>query len=133
MRCLKMKDYRIDNVSFKDVEELLFNANSECGAVDILQGSLVDNYFCDYFDMDVKVYGHRVKARKHFIATETYLNCWSSTLTVILTDNDKEYYTIKRNYLSDYLKENKENKFLDKEEKEYNRDLLHDAISELKK
>lgn len=128
-----MKDYRIDNVSFKDVEELLFSANSECGAVDILQGSLVDNYFCDYFDMDVKVYGHRVKARKHLIATETYLNSWSSTLTVILTDNDKEYYTIKRNYLSDYLKENKENKFLDKEEKEFNKDLLHDAISELKK
>lgn len=129
-----MKDYRIDGLNNEQVQNLLFGKNSDLiGNIDIVQGGLMDNYFIDNFNLSLTVGNHKVKARKHLIITEEYLNCWSSSETLILTDNDKKYFKLKRDYLSDYLKENKTDHFLSKDEKDYNRMILSEAVEALKK
>lgn len=129
-----MKDYKLYGLNSEQVQNLLFGKNSDSlGNIDIVQGGLLDNYFIDNFNLALTVGNHRVKPRKHLIITEEYLNCWSSSETLILTDNDKKYFKLKRDYLSDYLKENKSDHFLSKDEKDYNRMILSEAVQELKK
>lgn len=133
-RILKMKDYKLYGLTNEQVQNLLFGKNSDSiGNIDIVQGGLMDNYFIDNFNLSLTVGSHRVKARKHLIITEEYLNEWSSSETLILTDNDKKYFKLKRDYLSDYLKENKTDNFLSREEKDYNRFILKEAVKALKK
>lgn len=128
-----MKDYKLYGLNSEQVQNLLFGKNSDSlGNIDIVQGGLLDNYFIDNFNLSLTVGNHRVKPRKHLIITEEYLNCWSSSETLILTDNDKKYFKLKRDYLSDYLKENKSDHFLSKDEKDYNRMILSEAVQELK-
>lgn len=129
-----MKDYKIYGLNNEQVQNLLFGKNSDSiGNIDIVQGGLLDNYFIDNFNLSLTVGNHRVKPRKHLIITEEYLNEWSSSETLILTDNSKKYFKIKRDYLSDYLKENKKDHFLNKDEKDYNRMILSEAVQELSK
>ena len=129
-----MKDYKLCGLTSEQVQNLLFGKNSDLiGNIDIVQGGLMDNYFVDNFNLSLTVGNHKVKPRKHLIITEEYLNCWSSCETLILTDNDKKYYTTKRDYLSGYLKENKTDHFLNRDEKDYNRFILKEAVEELKK
>lgn len=124
-----MKDYKLYGLNSEQVQNLLFGKNSDSlGNIDIVQGGLLDNYFIDNFNLSLTVGNHRVKPRKHLIITEEYLNCWSSSETLILTDNDKKYFKLKRDYLSDYLKENKNDHFLTKDEKDYNRMILSEAV-----
>lgn len=133
-RILKMKDYKLYGLTNEQVQNLLFGKNSDSiGNIDIVQGGLMDNYFIDNFNLSLTVGSHRVKARKHLIITEEYLNEWSSSETLILTDNDKKYFKLKRDYLSDYLKGNKTDHFLSKDEKDYNRFILKEAVEALKK
>lgn len=129
-----MKDYKLYGLNNEQVQNLLFGKNSDLiDNIDIVQGGLMDNYFIDNFNLSLTVVNHRVKARKHLIITEEYLNEWSSSETLILTDNDKKYFKLKRDYLSDYLKENKKDHFLNKDEKDYNRMILSEAVQKLKK
>lgn len=133
-RILKMKDYKLYGLNNEQVQNLLFGKNSDLiDNIDIVQGGLMDNYFIDNFNLSLTVGNHRVKARKHLIITEEYLNEWSSSETLILTDNDKKYFKLKRDYLSDYLKGNKTDHFLSKDEKDYNRFILKEAVEALKK
>ena len=66
-----------------------------CCKKDILftqyQGSLQDNYIV-YTDQKFRL-GKR-KARKYLIMVEKYVNCWSSTIELIMTDKEStvEFY-----------------------------------------
>lgn len=129
-----MKDYKISNVDYRSLEHVLFNTKKdEYREVTIISGVLLDNYFCDNFNKGLIINNHRVKPRKHLFAYEQYLNEWSSELDLVLTDDDKKYFKIKRDYLSDYLKDNKKDHFLNKDEKDYNRFILKEAVKELSK
>lgn len=128
-----MKDYTVYGLSGHDVDEFLFSKlDGQIGYIDIFEGGLQNNYFCDDFNVPISVNGHRVKARKHLYVLANYLNEWSSDLTLVLTDNDKKYYTLKRNYISQYLKDNKAGKFIDVDEKENLRMELLEAVAQLK-
>lgn len=128
-----MKDYKAYNIDSVDLLNMLYNNTSDWGNVDVVKGGLMDNYFCDNFNKGLIINNHRVKPRKHLFAYEQYLNEWSSELDLVLTDDDKKYFKIKRDYLSDYLKDNKKDHFLNKDEKDYNRFILKEAVKELSK
>lgn len=126
----KMKDYKI-SVTNDDINRLLFNGRYNFD-VDIVQGCLNDNYFIDGWNLGIKFSrGRSVKPRKHLMILESYLNEWTSELTLILTDNDKKYFETKRNFLSDYLKDNKKENFLDNEEKSFFKDELKECVKQL--
>lgn len=128
-----MKDYTVYGLSGHDVDEFLFSKlDGQIGYIDIFEGGLQNNYFCDDFNVPINVGGHRVKARKHLYVLANYLNEWSSDLTLVLTDSDKKYYTLKRNYISKYLQDDKRDKFIDVDEKENLRMELLEAVSQLK-
>ena len=128
-----MKDYTVYGLGSHDVDEFLFDKlDGQIGYIDIFEGGLQNNYFCDDFNVPINVGGHRVKARKHLYVLANYLNEWSSDLTLVLTDSDKKYYTLKRNYLSKYLQDDKKDKFIDVDEKENLRMELLEAVSQLK-
>lgn len=125
-----MKDYEI-SVTNDGINKLLFG-DKYTFDIDVIQGGLNDNYFIDDWNLGLKLSrGRAVKPRKHLMVLENYLNEWSSDLTLILTDNDKKYFETKRNYLSDYLKENKEDKFLDSEEKAFYKEELKECVKQL--
>lgn len=125
-----MKDYKI-SVTNEGINNLLFK-NEFDFAIDIIQGGLNDNYFIDDFNLGLKLSrGRVVKPRKHLTILESYLNEWSSDLTLILTDNDKKYYETKKDYLIDYLKENKKEPFLEKDEKEFYQEEIKECIKQL--
>lgn len=125
-----MKDYKI-SVTNEGINNLLFK-NEFDFAIDIIQGGLNDNYFIDDFNLGLKLSrGRVVKPRKHLMILESYLNEWSSDLTLILTDNDKKYYETKKDYLIDYLKENKKEPFLEKDEKEFYQEEIKECIKQL--
>lgn len=126
-----MENYKIGNLDYKTVEKLIFDNDYNLD-VTIVQGALVDNYFIDDWNLEIcGKRGRNIKARKHLYAVETYLNEWSSSLTLVVTDSNRKYYTMKRKYLSDYLKENKKDKFLDKNAKDYYREELQNCIKQL--
>lgn len=128
-----MKDYTVYGLSGHDVDEFLFSKlDGQIGYIDIFEGGLQNNYFCDDFNVPISVNGHRVKGRKHMYVLANYLNDWSSDLTLVLTDNDKKYYTLKRNYLSQYLHDNKTDGYLDKEERNDLRATLAETVENLK-
>lgn len=125
-----MKDYQM-NVTNEDINNLLFKNDFDF-TIDIIQGALNDNYFIDDFNLGLKFSrGKSVKPRKHLMILENYENEWGSSLILTLTDNNKKYYTTKRDYLSDYLKENKKGAFLDKDEKDFYREELQECVKQL--
>lgn len=125
-----MKDYRI-SVTNDDINKLLFGGKYTFD-IDVIQGGLNDNYFIDDWNLGLKLSrGRVVKSRKHLMILESYLNEWSSDSILILTDNDKKYFETKRNYLSDYLKDNKKDKFLDNEEKAFYKEELKECVKQL--
>lgn len=127
-----MKDYTFNNLDYRTVEKLIFD-NDYCLDVTTVQGALVDSYFIDDWNLGIRMKkGRNIKPRKHLYAVETYYSEWSSVLTLVLTDSDKKYYTAKRDYLSQYLKENKKDQFLDRDDKNYLNIELSDCVQELK-
>lgn len=126
-----MKDYKLTGQS----EEAILNGimNKLDTSITMLSGALADNFFIDNFNKGLKMTrGRNIKPRKHLLVLENYLNCWSSDLTLILTDNDSYYYQTKRDYLTDYLKNNKKDPFLDDEEREDLEYQLEECTEELK-
>ena len=125
-----MKDYKI-SVTNDGINKLLLG-DKYTFDIDIIQCGLNGNYFIDDWNLGLKLSrGRVVKPRKHLMILESYLNEWSSDLNLILTDNDKKYFKTKRNYLSEYLKENKKDKFLDSDEKAFYKDELKECIKQL--
>lgn len=129
-----MKDYTISGLNYRNVDTLLFDKLAgKIGTVDILQGLSADNYFCDYFNVALRVNGRKVKARKHLIVTEDTTDVYvDGSNQLNLTDNDKKYYTLKRNYLSQYLHDNKKDGYLDKNERNDLRATLSETVENLK-
>lgn len=130
-----MKDYRIYDVDYKSLESVLFNYDDPniYRDITIIPGVLLDNYFCDNFNLSLKIGGRKVKARKHMFALEKYVTSQSSRLELTLTDNDKLYYQKKLDFINDTLKENKKGEFLDKDQKIDLEDAQQSCIYELSK
>lgn len=129
-----MKDYVLNNVDYRSLESVLFNTKKdEYREVTIISGVLLDNYFCDDFNLSLKVGGRKVKARKHLFALEKYVNSQTSRLELVLTDNDKFYYQQKLDFINSTLKANKEEKFLDNDQKINLEDAQQSCIYELSK
>lgn len=73
----------IENVSFKEVRQILdksVNLDQECNC---FEGVLLDNYII-YNNDKLTI---NKKLAKYIIIKETYINDWSSDYTIILTDN----------------------------------------------
>lgn len=129
-----MKDYKLSNVDYRSLEHVLFNTKKdEYREVTIISGVLLDNYFCDNFNLNLKIGGRKVKARKHMFALEKYVNSQKSRLELVLTDNDKFYYNKKLDFINATLEENKEEKFLDNDQKIDLEDAKQGCIYELSK
>lgn len=129
-----MKDYKIYDVDYRSLESVLFNTKKdEYREVTIISGVLLDNYFCDNFNLSLKIGGHKVKARKHMFALEKYVTSQSSRLELILTDNDKFYYQQKLDFINSTLEENKKEQFLDNDQKIDLEDAQQSCIYELSK
>jgi len=129
-----MKDYTLNNVDYRSLEHVLFNTKKdEYREVTIISGVLLDNYFCDNFNLSLKIGGRKVKARKHMFALEKYVTSQSSRLELTLTDNDKLYYNKKLDFINSTLKANKEEKFLDNDQKIDLEDAQQGCIYELSK
>lgn len=124
------KDYKF-KTTYKTIDKIVRNM-SENTDVTIISGGLLDNYFIDDFNAPLIVGGHHIAPRKHFIAYEKYLNSQSSEQIIILTDNDKKYYKMKKDYLSDILAEDKEEQILDSYERENLKEELDFVRYELK-
>ena len=83
-----MKDVRM-TIQLQQAENIV-NSLVEMGYnVEILEGSLNDNYFCEVGENNLKL--GRKKLRKYLIIIEKYINEWSSGLEMLLTDNKKTY------------------------------------------
>lgn len=57
-------------------------------------GCMIDEFAIVPLNQDWKIkmlIGRPVLARKYVFAKEVYLNCWSSKLVLVLTDNKKEF------------------------------------------
>lgn len=129
-----MKDYKIYDVDYRSLESVLFNTKKdEYREVTIISGVLLDNYFCDNFNLSLKIGGHKVKARKHMFALEKFVTTQSSRLELVLTDNDKFYYQQKLDFINETLKENKKGEFLDNDQKIDLEDAQQSCIYELSK
>lgn len=129
-----MKDYKISNVDYRSLEHVLFNTKKdEYREVTIISGVLLDNYFCDNFNLSLKIGGRKVKARKHLFALEKFVTTQSSRLELVLTDNDKFYYNKKLDFINSTLKANKEEKFLDNDQKIDLEDAKDSCLYELSK
>ena len=55
--------------------------------VECIPGGTLDNYFCEVGESNLKLL--RWKLRKYLIVLERFVNEWTSTLELILTDNAK--------------------------------------------
>lgn len=130
-----MKDYKINKLDCHTVDNLIFVKNEPCPKVTLVQGTLINSYFIDDWNRELKFYrGCRVKPRKHLYALETLANeldRFPSVLNLVLTDNDKKYYQLKRDYLTNYLRKNKKDNFLNKYDKNYLETNLLSCIKKL--
>lgn len=80
-----MKDY-VTQGDMNSINKLLELAEKLNCYIECFEGSLIDNYII-YDAQKIKI--GRAKSRKYIILVEKYLNSWSSTTEVIMTDNDK--------------------------------------------
>lgn len=83
-----MKDYRTEissGCANNVVNYFIENGfNVECR-----EGALLDNYCIEVGENKLKI--GKVKVRNYLIIVEKYLNEWSSSLEMILTDNKETY------------------------------------------
>lgn len=68
--------------------------------VECVPGGMLDNYFCEVGKSNLKL--SRWKLRKYLIVLECFVNEWTSTLELILTDNAETYYNLHNNYMESY-------------------------------
>lgn len=68
--------------------------------VECVPGGMLDNYFCEVGKSNLKL--SRWKLRKYLIVLECFVNEWTSTLELILTDNAETYYNLHNSYMESY-------------------------------
>lgn len=78
-----MRTYKTEG-DLASVNKLLELAEKLNCPIDSFEGSLLDNYII-YNTEKIKI--GNVKGRKYIILAERYLNSWSSTTDVIMTDS----------------------------------------------
>ena len=80
------KDFK-EQISLKEFDNILGQACNFELDFDVYEGSLLDN--ATITNDEVKKIGR--KTRKYLIMVEKYLNCWTSTIELIGTDNEQTY------------------------------------------
>lgn len=83
-----MKDYRIE-ISSNSANNIVKYFEFHGFNVECKEGVLLDNYCIEVGENNLKI--GKVKVRKYIIIIEKYINEWSSSLEMILTDS-KEIY-----------------------------------------
>lgn len=94
-----MKDVRM-TISLKSCDNIVQALQERNYDVECVEGSLLDNYFCEIGENTLKV--GRWKLRKYMIILERYVNEWTSTLELILTDSEETYYSLYDKYMKEY-------------------------------
>ena len=86
MKTITRRDYKttIDNEMSNKILELATKNNLH---YEMFEGTLQDNCII-YNDYAIRLKG--IKPRKYIIIQEKYLNCWSSELEMIMTDNESK-------------------------------------------
>ena len=69
--------------------------------VEYVPGGTLDNYFCEVGESNLKL--SRWKLRKYLIVLERFVNEWTSTLELILTDNAETYYNLYNSYTDNVM------------------------------
>jgi len=83
-----MKDYRT-KISSQQANSITSYFIENDYDVVCAEGSLIDNYLIKVGENNLKL--GKVKLRKYIIIIGKYLNEWSSTLEMILTDNEEMF------------------------------------------
>lgn len=83
-----MKDYT-SQISQAQADKIINYFIDNDYSVEVAEGTLTDNYLVNVGTNNLKL-GH-VKIRKYIVIIGKYLNEWSSTLDLILTDNEKTF------------------------------------------
>lgn len=71
--------------------------------VECVPGGTLGNYFCEVGESNLKL--SRWKLRKYLIVLERFVNEWTSTLELILTDNAETYYNLYNSYTENVMEE----------------------------
>ena len=82
-----MKNYTKE-VTFKSYELILDTAIEMGLEVEQFEGTLNDTYIIYNENLDLKLRG--IKARKYIVLYPKFLNSWSNSFHILLTDNLKE-------------------------------------------
>ena len=69
--------------------------------VECVPGGTLDNYFCEVGESNLKL--SKWKLRKYLIVLERFVNEWTSTLELILTDNTETYYNLYNSYTENVM------------------------------
>lgn len=97
MTRINRKDIEI-KISMEKAEKLysdLLKLSGNEFAGFMFEGSLLDEYavvMTDNQNWKINLFkGHPILARKYVYIKEVYLNCWSSELILVMTDNKKKF------------------------------------------
>ena len=83
-----MKDVRMQ-VSMHQADMIINGLMSHGYDVEEIPGGLLDNYFCEIGNSTLKL--GRYKMRKYMMIVECYVNEWTSTLELILTESTEKF------------------------------------------
>lgn len=95
-----MKDVRMI-IDLKSCDNIIQGLQERNYDVECVEGSLLDNYFCEVGENNLKL--SRWKLRKYLIVLERFVNEWTSTLELILTDNAETYYNLYNSYTENVM------------------------------
>ena len=94
-----MKDVRM-RITMENCNNIVNALQERNYDVECVPGGLLDNYFFFLFESNLKL--SRWKLRKYLIVLERFVNEWTSTLELILTDNAETYYNLYNSYMESY-------------------------------
>ena len=94
-----MKDVRM-RITMETCDNIVNSLQERNYDVEYVPGGTLDNYFCEVGESNLKL--SRWKLRKYLIVLERFVNTWTSTLELILTDNAETYYNLYNSYMESY-------------------------------
>lgn len=94
-----MKDVRM-RITMETCDNIVNSLQERNYDVEYVPGGTLDNYFCEVGESNLKL--SRWKLRKYLIVLERFVNTWTSTLELILTDNVETYYNLYNSYMESY-------------------------------
>lgn len=83
----------VTNVELETVNKLIELAVDENKPFEVFDGVLLDSYII--YDAENIQIG-KIKPRKYIILREKYLNCWSSTIEMTMTDDENMIREMKK-------------------------------------